>query len=422
MNPDFNDVVVTGLGPVTSVGVGKDELWGSLVAGRQRVEQRELIVAPGQTADLPMASMPEDGEVQGMAPHLEFLEAQGCAGHRDLAYALLAVEMALADAGVEFDRQANDVGVIQAFEAPAVEHAVCRLFGLLDGPPPAEGPPPLYDLLAPSYYNMQPFYYVHLMGKALGLHGYCTSVHNACAAGAFAIDAAAQQIRSGRTDIMVVAGGEAFETAVRLEWFRRLELYAADRRLRPFDLDQSGFFVGEGAGAMVLESAAHAKRRGAYIYAAYQGGVFAHQGWKQTVPDVRAARLTGVIRRTMAGAGVEPDQLSLIVPHGAATLLSDKYEGKCLLEALDGAGSGAVVTAFKPYVGHMLAASGIIETICGLLSMRHQEVPATLHTGSEQVELGAPLATEHLAHPVDSLLKLSTGFTGHDAALLFGRV
>ena len=86
------------------------------------------------------------------------------------SYALLAVELALADAGLEYSRDANDIGVVQAFEAPGVERTVGQLFGMFAGPPPTAGPPPVYEVLAPRFYNMQPFLYVHLMGKALGLH------------------------------------------------------------------------------------------------------------------------------------------------------------------------------------------------------------------------------------------------------------
>ena len=421
MNIETGRVVITGLGPVTSVGVGAEALWTALAAGRCRVQSRTLPVDLGRTAELPMASMPPNDQIPGLAEHLVFLQSQDCGRYRDLAYTLLATELALADAGIEYDRKQNDIGVIQAFEAPGVERAVRALFELLSSPLPEDGPPPVYDLLAPYFYNMQPFLYVHLLGKALGLHGLSTSVHNACTSGAFALELAAQRIRCGQAEVMIVAGGEAFDTAVRLEWFRRLEMYASDGRMRPFDAEPSGFFVGEGAAAIVLESLAHAAGRGAEVYAEYLGGHFAQQGWKQTLPDVPAARLRDAIIRTLETTGVSAADLDLIVPHGAATQIGDGYEASCLAQALAGRAEGAVATAFKPYVGHMLAASSIVETLCAVLAMHHQAVPATPHTSPDQSRLCVPLAGAHLKRRVDTVLTLTTGFTGHDAAQLLRR-
>ena len=149
-----------------------------------------------------------------------------------------------------------------------------------------------------------------------------------------AIEAAAQQIRAGGADAMIVVAGEAFETAVRLEWFRRLGLYAEKpETMRPMHPDTGGFYVGEGAAAMVLESAESAAQRGARPYARYAGGAFAHQAWKQTIPDVRAARLAGVISDVFTKTGVSGESVDLVVPHGAGTQLSDGYEAGCIKQS-----------------------------------------------------------------------------------------
>ncbi len=415
-----HDVVITGLGPVTSAGVGCGALWSSLIGGRTNVGERELHVDVARTALMPVASMPPNEAIPGIATHLDYLAGQEFPGYRDLAYSLLAMELALDDAGLTYDRADNRVGMVQAFEAPGVEQTVSRLFGLMSAPPPAtNGPPAVYDFLAPSFYGMQAFIYVHLAGKAFGLHGFSTSVHNACSSGAYAIEVAAQQIRSGAADAMLVVGGEAFDTAVRLEWFRRLELYAQEPVMRPFDADPTGFYVGEGAGAMLLESAVRAEQRGAQPYARYLGGSWSHQGWKQTVPDVRSARLRGVVETALRVSGVSPEEVDLIVPHGAATGLSDRYEAECIGQALGGKAERAVGTTFKPYVGHTLAASGIIDTTCALLAMKQDAVPASLRKRPDNARFPVPLASAPVQHTVRTLLKVMTGFTGHDAALVF---
>jgi len=432
--PGEQDVLITGLGPVTSIGVGGEALWSSLIQGRSNVCVRHLPFDLGRMAELPIAAMdsaavhavsaspaanPVDAAIPGLDGHLRFLDTQDAAGHRDLAYALLAVELAIKDAKLEYDRERNEIGVVQVFEAPGVESTVSRLFQMMATPPPGNGPPQVYDALAPFFYNMQPFVYVHLMGKAFGFHGFSTSVHNACTSGAFAIEIAAQRIRSGRNEVMIVAGGEAFDTAVRLEWFRRLELYAREPVMRPFDAESSGFYVGEGGAAIVLESRKHAESRGAKAYGEYLGGGFAQQSWKQVIPDVRQARLHEVIKQALATTGVHAGDLDLIVPHGAATQLSDGYEANCLTQSLRGAREHAVATAFKPIFGHLLAANALLETIAIVLALKHQTVPPTLHTNPERVKLPISLVTATLSRPMRMAMKLSTGFTGHDAAMLF---
>jgi len=418
------DVVITGLGPVTSIGIGREEFWGGLIAGRRAVHERELQVDLGRSVSLPIASMPAEANA-ALQRHVDYSAEQQCGGNRDLAYSMLATELAIADAGIEYDRARNNVGLIQVFEAPAVEATVSRLFQLFSTPPTG-GPPPVYDLLAPSFYNMQAFLYLHVAAKAFGLHGFCTSVHNACSSAAFAIEIAAERIRSGQADVMIVAGGEAFDTAVRLEWFRRLELYAKDAdSMKPFDATSSGFYVGEGGAAMVLENADHAARREAKPYAYYLGGAFAHQAWKQTIPDLRGEFLRSVIEDSLNHSRVEPGEIDLVIPHGASTSLSDAYEAnsaKAIPWRADSKGVlGCVATVFKPYVGHMLASCGLIETICGLLAMRNGTVPATPLTNSTSQQFPIPVTTSNLNRRIGTLMKLFTGFTGHDAAIILRR-
>lgn len=436
-----DDVVITGLGPVTSIGVGAPALWSALMAGTANVRLVNLLVDAGQMVTLPVATMPPAEQVPGLDRHLAFLDEQQCSGHRDLAYSMLAVEWALRDADLEFDAQNNDVGAVQAFEAPGVENTVQRLFAMMSTPPSLTrdgdyvapgtqsvgrvsrtGPPQTYDALAPCFYNSQPFVYVHLLAKAFGLRGFSTSVHNACSSGAFALEMAADRIRTRQAEVMIVTGGEAFDTAVRLEWFRRLDLYASQPAMRPFARQPTGFYVGEGGAALVLESGRHARARGARGRAVYAAGAFAQQAWKQTVPDVRAGRLRGVIERALARAGLSAGELDLIVPHGAAGRVSDGYEATCLCEALRGEADSAVATTFKPAVGHMLAASALIETIGCLLAMEHECVPPMCAAEANDVEFPVPLAIEPTPRRLNTAMKLSTGFTGHDAALLFRRV
>jgi len=413
------DIVITGLGPVTPLGIGMDALQSALTRGETRVTPRRLAIDIGQFVDVPMVAMPQDIPNE-FEKHIAYLHESGLAGYRDLLYSLRAIELALDDAGLALDAPCDRVGMIQAYEAPGVERTVGDLFNLF-GPeaPPMAGPPKVYDLLAPRFYNMQPFLYVHVLAKAFGLRGFCTNIHNACSTGAFAIDLAAQRIRTGDVDAMIVIGGECFDTAVRLEWFRKLDLYAREPKMRPFDAEASGFYVGEGAAAIIVESAEHARQRGARPIASYAAGAFGHQAWKQTIPDVRTALLSRLIGNAMEQCGVTAKDIDLVVPHGTATTLSDGYEALCLEKAALNGSSGSVLTAFKPYVGHTLAASGLIELICSLSAMRTGVIPPTPGSSTNGNRLPIPVVREPVTKQVNTLLKLSTGFTGHDAAAVY---
>ena len=419
MGNEKTKVVITGLGPVTSIGIGVEPFWRAMLAGRTSVAPRQLHSDVGKADEFQVASMPP--ALPTIRPHHEFLERIDYVGYRDLAYAMAAIDIALEDAHLEYDRDDNTIGVVQAFEAPGMERTVATMFEACSTMATATEPPCMYDALATYFYNSQPFLYVHAIGKAFGFHGFAGSAHNACSSGAYAIEMSAQRIRSGDTDFMIVVGGEAFDTAVRIEWFRRLELYSTDGTMRPFDAEPVGFYVGEGAAAIILESAESALRRGVTPYAEYVGGSFAQQGWKHSIPDVRASRLRDVIKRTLAIAEDNGDKVDLVIPHGAATTLSDGYEASCLDQALAGRSTDAVASVFKPYVGHMLATSAIIELIAGMLAMRHQVVPATLHTRPSCSKLPIPLVSRTTDRSLRAMLKLSTGFTGHDAASLFRR-
>jgi 3-oxoacyl-[acyl-carrier-protein] synthase II len=413
--------VVTGLGPVSPIGNGAELFWSAIRSGQSHVENRTLAVDLGAMVDLPISTMPDITQLEGVEKHLETLASQEMERYRELIYSLLAIDLALADAELSFDSEHNRIGMIQAFEAPGVECTVSDMFTMFATPPPGDGPPRVYEHLARRFYNMQPFMYVHVVGKAFGFRGFCTNVHNACATGAFALETAAQRIADGHADVMVVVGGEAFDTAVRLEWFRRLQLYAAAHQMRPFDSNPSGFYVGEGATALILESATHAEARGAEPYARYLGASFAHQAWKQTLPDLRSARLRDVITTALDRTSTSPADVDLVVPHAACTSLSDNYEATCLAESLGEEANGAMLAAFKPNFGHMLAASGLMEVTAGLLALRHQVIPPTLNTLPDRMVGQVPISSQALERRVDTLLKLSTGFTGHDAATLFRR-
>ena len=130
MTVSNDKVVVTGVGPVTAIAIGREALWSALMEGRTNVQPRTVTIDLERQIELPMAAMAPGTNIPELDTHNAFLATQDLEGYRDLAYALLSVELALADAGIEYDRDDNRIGAIQAFEAPGVERTVAWLCGL----------------------------------------------------------------------------------------------------------------------------------------------------------------------------------------------------------------------------------------------------------------------------------------------------
>ncbi len=343
-----------------------------------------------------------------------------CAEYRDLRYAIRAMSLAVEDAGLEYDRNDNRIGAMYAFEAPGMEAVVSHMLSM---PPEAMmvETPRLYPFVSRHFYHTHSFFYVHVLGKALGLHGFSTCVHNACSSGAFALELAAQQIRSGGAPAMLVAGAEAFETGVRIKYLMSMETYVDEARMRAFDAEPTGFYVGEGGAALVLEAASYAEARGARVYAEYVGGSFSQQSWKHTLCDVSANRLAAAVKETISNGGASPQEIDVIVPHGAGSAISDGYEAKSLAESFDSS-SSAVLCPLKPFLGHQLGNSVIAELAVAMMMMQEGLVLGQPFEGKQSDRVPIELVRENTKREIRMLLKTATGFTGHDAALLFRRV
>jgi 3-oxoacyl-[acyl-carrier-protein] synthase II len=409
-------VAITGIGPVTPLGVGKEAAWEALSANRTRVVERELRVDLAEYERAALVPMPAEWHLEDMKDPTLLLSEE-CAEYRDLRYAVRAMRLAVEDAGLDLDREADRIGVIYAFEAPGMEAMVRHMLSM---PPEAlmVEQPRLYPFVSKHFYHTHSFFYVHVLGKAMGLHGMSTCVHNACASGAFAVEMAAQQIRSGAAPAMLVAGAEAFETGVRVRYLRGMETYAEGPEMRPFDVSPTGFYVGEGGTALVLEARSHADARGARIYAEYAGGGFAQQSWKHAMPDVPANRLAEASRKAMADAEVNSREVDLVVPHGAGSGISDGYEAYTLGQLFE-KGSRAPMCPLKAYLGHQLGNCVLAELAAGLMMMEHGLVLGQPFGGETNGRVPLELVRANRQHSVRIMLKLATGFTGHDAAMVF---
>jgi 3-oxoacyl-[acyl-carrier-protein] synthase II len=407
-------VVVTGLGAVTPLGGDVASTWSALLAGRsgvRRLGERWADELPAR-----IGAPAEDDAAAGIPP-LQRRRMDRCE-----QLALLAARQAWQHAGppvAEPDR----LGVSFA----------CGVGGLgatLDA----------YDTVRQQgWQRLSPFTVPMLMangaaawiGIELGARAGTHSMVSACASSAEAIGYGMQMIRSGRADVVVAGGADAAILPLTIAAFavmRALSLRndEPERASRPFDKGRDGFVLGEGAGAVVLESARHAAERGAVVHAVAAGVGYAADAYHltQAIPD--GAGAAAAIRHCLADAGVTPEQVVHVNAHATATPTGDRAEAMAIRRALGSAAREAVVSGTKSMTGHMLGGSGAVESVLTICALRAAIAPPTINLEDPDDEIsaaGLDIATEPRELPGGGgravALNNSFGFGGHNVCLAF---
>lgn len=407
------------MGPLTSIGMGADALWRSVAAGRTNVTLHRQRIGGERWATFPLAKL-RRFSITDFGIKAETNDA-------DLHYLLATIKLALADSRLSYDTEDNDIALVLTHEAPGVDRHVQEVyetaFGLAGTRRPSESTHQLADWLYARHregvYNMQSFMYLHHVSKVFGLHGFALFINNACASGLYAIEAAAQQIQSGRSQVAIVAGAAHPVFPTTYFWFRDLEMYAEDGVIQPFDKRRHGFILGDGGCAFVLEEWEHAQRRGATVYAEYLGGGFTQDAWKVTMPHVAGDFYTKAFEQALRVSGVAPNEIDLVNPHGVATPLGDRYEARTLTRIFGEFPQRPLMTAFKPYVGHNLGGCALTELAILLTALQNDLVPPTLNLTAPDESLKVRLVDEPLSTPLRTVAKMACGFTGYNAVGIF---
>lgn len=445
MNPlNEKRVVITGLGPLTAIGIGKEDLWNSILQRRTNVVHHTALLdgKPWTTFPIAKVSQFDIAEFKLSKAAMNFLQQRELMEDTDLLYLIAAIQLALRDSNINYSREENDIGLVLTHENPGVDRYVKEVFQVLMDF--AEGKIPqvadkkelaemCYYHQRKAVYNMQSFMYLHHVSKVFGFHGFSLFVNNACASGLYAIEAASQQIRSGRSNVMVVAGADQPLFATKYLWFRDLGLYAEDGVMRPFDRNRKGFVFGDGGGALILEELEHALKRGATLYGEYLGGGFNQEAWKVSVPLVTGNFYTKAFESALQYSGIKAEEIDLVNPHGVATGVADRIEARTIHQIFGrgdpsriGQDSRPYISAFKPYVGHNLGGSSLVELIILLLSMQNNLIPPTLNTEEVDPELEIDLCRGNWpvapTKEIQIVAKMSSGFAGYNAVGIFKKV
>jgi 3-oxoacyl-[acyl-carrier-protein] synthase II len=410
--PERPRVVVTGLGAITPLGISVEELWSGLLAGRSGV---------GAITSFDPTGLPTRiaAEVRNFDP-LAYLDTKLANRlERVTQFAVAAAMQAIGDSGINLewvDRERFGVvmntggGGIVAIEREALVLA-------------NHGPRRISPLFVPM---MMPNIVACQVSIALGLLGPVMTQAAACASGILAIVDAMHVIRRGDADIVVAGGTESAMS--RLGVAALGNMHATSRRnddpagaSRPFDRGRDGFVFGEGAGAMILESLAHARARGAHIYAEVLGGALTADAHHIAAPDPAGRGAGRAMSRAIADAGICARDIGLVVAHATGTPMGDVVEARAIHQALGAHGQDVPVTAPKSMLGHLLGAAGAIASVISVRSIADRLIPPTINLDNPDEACNLNVVTG-VARKLEQLVAIANGFGfgGQNATVVFG--
>jgi 3-oxoacyl-[acyl-carrier-protein] synthase II len=260
-----------------------------------------------------------------------------------------------------------------------------------------------------------------------GFRGPNFSVVSACASATNAIIEAMYHIRYGKADLMITGGSENVINEACVGGFNAMKALSERNddpktASRPFDLDRDGFVMGEGAGALVLESYDHAMNRGAKIYAELAGGGATADAHHITAPHPEGLGAMDVMRNALADAGLQTSDIDYINVHGTSTPLGDVAEVKAIQQVFGDDAYKLNISSTKSMTGHLLGAAGAIESIAAIMSIIHGAVPPTINHFTDDPQLDPKLNfTFNIAQQreVRAALSNTFGFGGHNASVIF---
>lgn len=403
-------VVITGIGPVTPIGVGLEDFWSGATSGRNGIGP----ITRFDTSDLPVRI---SAEVKDFDPRDWLDPKEARRTDRFVQYAVAAAKLAWTDAGdpkVDGTRAAVIFGTgIGGIETLIENHTT---------------------MLERGAGRVSPFMVPGLMANGPGGHiamefgitGPNFATVSACASGAHAVGEAYRRVRDGDVELAVAGGSEAATLPICLAAFSQMGALARDpdpeRACRPFDANRSGFVMAEGACALILEDAERAAGRGARVYAEIAGYGASDDAFHITAPDPAGSGAAFAIRTALADAGETAEAVDYVNAHGTSTPLNDAGETAALKAALGERAYAIPVSSTKSMTGHMLGAAGAIEAAVAALAVARGTIPPTIHyeTPDPACDLDYVPNTARTAD-VRLAISNSFGFGGQNAVLAIRR-
>lgn len=402
--------VITGLGAITPIGIGADQFWNSLLAGKSGIVRITRFDASDYSTQIA-------GEVKDFDPTQYIDKKEAKRMDRCTQFAVAASRMALEDSGLDLEKEDRSrIGTFIGTGIGGIDTLHDQYKVLFD-----KGPGRISPFFVPMMIANMPAGQTSI---TFGLQGPCSCVVTACATGTDSIGEAFKAIQRGDADVMLAGGTEAAISPAAVAGFCAMKAMSTrndepEKASRPFDKDRDGFVMGEGAGVIVIESLEHALARGAKIYAEISGYGRNADAFHITAPAPEGAQAAKCMALAMADAGVKPEEVDYINAHGTSTPLNDKNESLAI-KALFGSHADSVsVSSIKSMTGHLLGAAGGIEAVATALTVLNDMMPPTINYDNPDPELDLDyVPNQAKAKKVRAALSNSFGFGGHNATIL----
>ncbi|MCC3265402.1 beta-ketoacyl-ACP synthase II [Arthrobacter gengyunqii] len=402
-------VVITGLGATTPIGGDVPTMWKNALKGvagartleDEWVEKYSLPVTFAARVTTPATDVLSRVEAKRMDPSTQF--------------AVVSAREAWADSGIE-DVDHDRLAVSFATGIGGVWTLLDAWDTLRE-----KGPRRVLPMTVPMLMPNGPAAAVSLdLGARAGAH---TPV-SACASGTEALHQGLELIRSGKADVVVCGGAEAAIHPMPMAAFASMQALSKrnddpERASRPYDKDRDGFVMGEGAGALVLESEEHALARGARIYAELAGTAVTADAYHITAPDPEGLGATRALKAALYDARAQAEDVVHVNAHATSTPVGDKPEYTALKAALGSHVDNVAVSATKSQTGHLLGASGAVEAVMTAMSVFDRQAPATINLDNQDPEIPLDVVTSARTLPGGDIVVLSNsfGFGGHNAVI-----
>jgi 3-oxoacyl-[acyl-carrier-protein] synthase II len=408
---DKKRVVVTGLGMITPLGIGVEDSWNSIIAGRagiRRITHFDSSNFPTQIA----------GEVEGFNPE-DYIEPKDIKKmDRFIHFSIAAAKMAINDSGLKItDGNAEKVGVIVGSGIGGL-HAIEHYHSVFLEKGPRRISPFFIPMLVINLASGQ-------ISIKFGAKGPNSAVATACATGSHSIGDAYKIIQRGDADAMIAGGTEAVITPLGIGGFNAMKTLSTrndepGKASRPFDIDRDGFVMGEGAGVIILERLESAMDRGVRIYAEIVGYGMTADAYHITSPAPGGEGAARCMQMTLRDGSVDPSEVDYINAHGTSTKYGDEIETNAIKTVFREHAFKVAISSTKSMMGHLLGAAGGVEAVIVILSIYNDIIPPTINLDKPDPECDldyVPYKSRKMT--VNYALTNSFGFGGTNACLLF---
>jgi 3-oxoacyl-[acyl-carrier-protein] synthase II len=406
-------VVITGVGPITPIGIGKEAFW-------EAIKNKKSGIGPVTTFDASIFKASSAGEILNWSPEAIFPPHRLKRLDRYAQFSVASVKLALEDSGLNYspDLPHDRVGVSFGTALGGVANAEGQHEAFVHG-----GPKSVRQTLALQVFGGSAHCNTAI---EFGLRGVGTTNSNSCASGNVAIGEALRYIREDWADVMVAGAAEAPLSPLTYGAFafiRTMSRAHPSVACRPFDNDRDGFVMGEGAASLILEEYEHAKARDANIYAEVIGYSLNNDAFHMTTPLPTGDSCVRAIRDALDYARLNVDQVDYINAHASSTQLNDANEAFCIRKVFGERTATIPVSGTKGYYGHPLGASAAIEGVLCALAIRDGLIPPTLNYRNPDPACNLDIvANEPREGDLRYILSNAFGFGGINSCIIYKKI